>query len=62
MALPEQKPYSSTAIILIADVSSDSMIYFSLLKWAVYFYVINSVSSLGDKGAAQFIYSMRNTK
>lgn len=44
-------PYSSTAIILIADVSSDCMIYFSLLKWAVYFYIITSISSLGDRGA-----------
>lgn len=35
------------------------MMYFSLLKQAVYFYIITSVSSLG---AAQIIYTMKNTK
>jgi len=55
-------PCSSTAIILIADVSSDCMAYFSLLKQAVYFYITISVSSLGDIGAAQLIYTVRNIK
>lgn len=55
-------PRSSTEIILIADVSSDCMTYFSLLKRTLYFHFATSTSSLGDIGAVQLIYAMKNTK